>query len=45
MSDLLIVLLLGAIVAVAGVGIGMLVASRLARLTEPDDEEPVDGQD
>ena len=41
MSDLLIFIPLVAVVLVAGIGLGMLVARRLGRLME-DDEEPGD---
>jgi uncharacterized protein YneF (UPF0154 family) len=40
-SDLVVVAVIVAIVLVAGIGIGMLVARRLGRLTD-DDEEPGD---
>jgi len=41
MSDLLIFIPLVAVVLVAGIGLGMLVARRLGRLMD-DDEEPGD---
>jgi hypothetical protein len=40
--DLLIFAGLVVVVAVAGVGLGILVAPRLGRLTEPPDEEERD---
>jgi hypothetical protein len=40
--DLLIFAALVVLVAVAGVGLGILVAPRLGRLTEPPDEEERD---
>ena len=33
---------IAAVVGVLGIGIGMLVAPRIGRLPEPDDEEPRD---
>jgi hypothetical protein len=41
MSDLLIFIPLVAVILVAGIGLGMLVARRLGRLMD-DDEEPGD---
>ena len=41
MNDLLIFIPLVAVILVAGIGLGMLVARRLGRLTD-DDEEPGD---
>jgi hypothetical protein len=43
MTDLAIFLALAAIVAVAGIRVGMLLAPRLDRLTEPHEED--DGGD
>jgi hypothetical protein len=40
--DLLIFAALVVLVAVAGIGLGILVAPRLGRLTEPPDEEERD---
>ncbi len=39
LGDLLIFVALVAVVAVAGVGLGMLVAPRLGRIAEPHDED------
>jgi hypothetical protein len=44
-ADLLIFAGLVAVVAVAGIGLGILVAPRLGRLTEPPDEEERDDDD
>jgi hypothetical protein len=42
-ADLLVFVVLAAVVTVAGIRVGMLLAPRLDRLTEPDDED--DGGD
>ncbi|HEX7950315.1 MAG TPA: hypothetical protein VF494_08200 [Candidatus Limnocylindrales bacterium] len=39
MADLAVFLVLVAVVAVAGIRVGMLVAPRLGRLADPDDED------
>ena len=44
MTEVLAFLILVAFVAVVGVGLGMLVAPRLTRWTERDDEEPDEEQ-
>ena len=43
--DLVVFAGIVAIVAVAGIGIGILVAPRLGRLTEPPDEDERDDDD
>jgi hypothetical protein len=43
MADLAVFLVLAAIVAVAGIRVGMLMAPRLDRLTKPNEED--DGGD
>ena len=45
MTDLLIFAAIVAVVGIAGLGIGMLVAPRLERMTEPDDEDQGAGND
>jgi hypothetical protein len=40
--EAILYLTIAAIVAVLGIRIGMLVAPRIGRLAEPDDEEPRD---
>lgn len=44
-QDLLIFVLAVAVFAIVGIAIGMLVAPRLGRLTEPKDEDAGDGTD
>jgi hypothetical protein len=44
-GDLLVFVLVVAVVAIVGVGVGMLVAPRLGRLAERIDEDEVDGND
>jgi hypothetical protein len=44
-SDLIVFAILVAVFVVAGVRVGMLVAPRLDRMTEPKDEEADDGHD
>jgi hypothetical protein len=44
-GDLLVFVLVVAVVAIVGVGVGMLVAPRLGRLAERIDEDEVDGTD
>jgi hypothetical protein len=44
-GDLLVFVLVVAVVAIVGVGVGMLVAPRLGRLAERIDEDEGDGND
>ena len=44
-GDLLVFVLVVAVVAIVGVGVGMMVAPRLGRLAERIDEDEVDGND
>jgi hypothetical protein len=45
MGDLVVFAVLIAVFAIVGIRVGMLVAGRLDRMTEPDDEEADDGRD
>jgi hypothetical protein len=42
-GDLLVFVVLVAVFVIAGVRVGMLVAPRLDRITQPEDEEADDG--
>jgi hypothetical protein len=44
-GELLLFVVVVAVVAIAGIGVGMLVAPRLGRLAERMDEEDGDGRD
>jgi hypothetical protein len=44
-GDLILFAILVAVFVIAGVRVGMLVAPRLDRMTEPEDEEADDGDD
>jgi hypothetical protein len=44
-GELLLFVVVVAVVAIAGIGLGMLVAPRLGRLAEQMDEEEGDGND
>ena len=44
-SDLIVFLVAVAVVAIVGIGLGMLVAPRLGRLAERIDEDDGDGND
>jgi hypothetical protein len=44
-SDLIVFAILVAVFVIAGVRVGMLVAPRLDRMIQPEDEEADDGHD